>query len=251
VRRTLCDMRFTIRRLMAAVVLVAIFLWIVRHADGAPFAVAVAELVMAFVYWALVHGRRRRAAICFLASVVAANALEAPLSVYFSGSWRVMVSLGVGLFVGIPMILGFGTAWSFSDTRRHATDGWPPKLSWPFLSFFLTVAMAVTPLVTLWTFWPLRAAFLVSWPALERLADRVAAGHAVPFPVHAGVYRVVGSATDPRTGSVGLIIDPNPSGRSGFVRYLPGTTSGPGCGPFHNLFMGMSMSRRWTFEVED
>ena len=122
------DMRFTIRRLMAAVVLVAIFLWLMRRADGVPFAVALGGLVLAFACWASVRGRRRRAAICFLASVVTANALEAPLS---------------------------------------------------------------------------------------------------------------------------LIIDPNPSGRSGFVRYLPGNTSGSGCGPFHNLFMGMSMSRRWTFEVED
>jgi hypothetical protein len=243
------DMRFTIRRLMAAVVLVAIFLWLIRYTQGVPLAVALGELVLALACCAMARGWRRRAATCFVATVVAANALVAPLSVHFSSSWRVMVSVGVGLFVGIPMILGFGTAWSFSDTRRHATDGWPPKLSWPLLSFVLAVTMAVTPLITLWTFWPLRVAFLVSWPALERLADHIESGHTVPFPVQAGLFRVVGSATDSRTGSVGLTIDPNPSGRSGFVRYLPGNTSGPGCGPFHSLFMGMR--RRWTFEVED
>jgi hypothetical protein len=249
-RRALRGPRFTIRRLMVLVVIVAVLLWLIRYVDGVPFALALRGFVLAFICWAWARGWRRRAAIFFVGSVAAANVLVAPLSIYFAAGW-VFVCAGLGLFVGIPMILGFGTAWSFADTRSHVFNGRPPKLSWPFLSFFLAISMAITPLVTLWTFWPLRAAFLISLPALDRLADRVAAGQTVPFPVRAGLFRVVGSATDPKTGSVGLITNSNPSGRSGFVRYPPVTTSVPGSGPLHSLFMGMSLSQRWTFEVED
>jgi hypothetical protein len=146
------------------------------------------------------------------------------------------------------MILGFGTAWAFAAVRRDTDHELPPSACrQPLLAVVLVLSMAMTPLMTLLTFWPLRVAFLVSSPVLERLADQVSAGQAPAFPIRAGLYRIVGSATDPVTGNVALITDANPNGRAGFVRYLPGTRHGPFC----NLFMGMSMSRMWTFEVED
>jgi hypothetical protein len=107
--------------------------------------------------------------------------------------------------------------------------------------------LAVTPLTTLWTFWPLRVAFLISGPALERLADRVAAGQAPSFPARAGLYCIRGSATDPVSGNIALITDANLGGRAGFVRYQPGSPQGP----FSSLFMGMSLDRTWSFEMED
>ena len=92
---------------------------------------------------------------------------------------------------------------------------------------------------------------LVSRQALERLADRVEARQAVHFPIHAGVYWIVGAAIDPGSGNVGLIINPSAGGRSGLVSYPPGATSGPDGGPFYNRFMGMSLGKRWEFVVED
>jgi hypothetical protein len=111
----------------------------------------------------------------------------------------------------------------------------------------VAVSTAVTPLITLSTFWPLRVAFLVSRPALEHLADRVAAGQALTLPVRAGVYSIVGFATDPSTGNVALITDADPGGRSGFVRHRPGTPHGP----FRSLWMGMRLSRTWAYEMEE
>ena len=108
--------------------------------------------------------------------------------------------------------------------------------------------MAALPTMTVWTFWPLRAAFLVSKPSLESLADRVAAGQTPAFPTWAGVYRIVGSRSDPTNGWVALIFDPNPSGKSVFVRYplgmnVPRRTASP--------FISLELTSRWTFEMED
>ena len=83
-----------------------------------------------------------------------------------------------------------------------------------------------------------RVARQVSKPALNRLADRIADGRAPGRPVRAGLFMVVGSIIDPVTGNVGLITDPDASGRSGFVR-----SGGRGIGgaqprrdgPFYNL----------------
>jgi hypothetical protein len=96
------------------------------------------------------------------------------------------------------MILGFGTSWAIAAIRGDTDHGRPHSASWPpLLAIVLALSMAMTPLMTLLTFWLLRVAFLISRPALERLADRVAAGQAIAFPIRAGLYRIVGSATDP------------------------------------------------------
>jgi hypothetical protein len=146
------------------------------------------------------------------------------------------------------MALGFGTAWAVAATRGDAAHPHSRRVQCsPLLVLLLAVATAVTPQITLWTLWPLWVAFLVSSPALERLADRVAAGQAPPFPVRAGLYRIVGCATDTRTGNIALITDANPGGREGFVRRQPGTPHGP----FSSLWMGMRLSRRWAFEMEE
>ncbi len=50
------------------------------------------------------------------------------------------------------------------------------------------------------------------------LADRVAAGQPLTFPRRAGLFPLAGSALDAATGNIGLMIDPNPSGPTGFVR---------------------------------
>jgi hypothetical protein len=121
-------------------------------------------------------------------------------------------------------------------------------LAWP-----LVLVLALLPLSMLITFWPFRLAFLASRPAIERLADRVAAGHAVTSPEWTGLFRVVGSVVDPSTGNVGLVIDPDPSGRSGFVRVGvdPSVLVGRSNGPFYNLDFDLQLSERWWYECED
>jgi hypothetical protein len=238
-------MRLTIAELMAAVLYAAVLLWLLSDRHAVP-SVGMAWFALAFVCWASVRGRRRPAAICFGASVIAANSSVAPLCVYHQGwAWT---GLYIGLLGGMPMIFGFGAAWAGAAMRRDMDYGRSPSASWPpLLAIVLALSMSMTPLMSVLTFWPLRAAFLISRPALERLADQVAAGKAPPFPIRAGVFRIVGSATDPVSGNVALITDPEPSGRAGFVRSKPETPHGP----LSSLFMGMSLSQTWAFEIED
>jgi hypothetical protein len=239
-------LRFTIFRLMVIVALAAVFFWLLHEPDGLLFAVATGGFALAFISWALVRGRRRSAAICFVASVVVANGLVAPVCIYCHGAgWP---GVFAGLFGGIPTALGFGTAWAVAATRSgvdHTGSALVPCP--PLLVLLLTVSTAFTPLIALWTLWPLRVAFLVSNPALDGLADRVAAGRAPAFPVQAGLYRIVGCATDSRTGNIALITDANPGGREGFVRHRPGTPHGP----FSSLWMSVELNTRWAFEMEE
>jgi hypothetical protein len=233
----LAHSRFTIRALMAVIATAAILFWLFRRAGSLPFLVALGGLALAFISWACVRGRPRAAAIGFIVAIVAANACVAPICIYCDGSW--WIGVYAGLFGAIPMALGFATAWALARTTGRRSVIYVLRL--------LSLALVVTPFVTLWTFWPLHVAFLVSRPALERLADRVAAGHAPAFPVSAGVYRIVGCALDYHTGNIALVTDSNPAGRSGFVRSEPGTSHGP----FSSLFMGIKLNRRWSFELED
>jgi hypothetical protein len=85
------------------------------------------------------------------------------------------------------------------------------------------------------------------------VADRVGVGQAVTSPEWVGLFRVVGSAVDPSTGNVGLIIDPDPSGRSGFVRLSPGPNKPGGRrnGPFRNLNFDLQLRGRWWYGRED
>jgi hypothetical protein len=195
--------RFTIGRLMAVVAFAAIVGWLLRDPGRWPFVIGFGGIALAFTCGVLVRGRRRAASVCFGVSVVAANGFVAPLCVYCQGSWWVIAS--VGLLGGIPMALGFGTAWAIEATS----------------------------------------------PALERLADRVAAGQTPGFPVQAGLYRIVGYEVDPGSGNIALITDANPDGRSGFVRYQLGGPAGRTHAPFSSLFMNMRLNQRWEFEMED
>jgi hypothetical protein len=53
--------------------------------------------------------------------------------------------------------------------------------------------MAALPILTLWTFWPLRVAFLAAEPSMERLVKQLAAGKPIGFPRRVGVFRVMGT----------------------------------------------------------
>ena len=62
---------------------------------------------------------------------------------------------------------------------------------------------------------------------------------------------MVGSAVAPGTGNVGLIIDPDPAGRSGFMRLGPGTPPEERDGPFFNFNWDERMDERWWYQNED
>jgi hypothetical protein len=137
-------MRLTIAELMAAVVYAAVLIWLLGDGHAVP-SVGMAWFAVAFVCWASVRGRRRPAAICFGASVIAANSSVAPLCVYYQG-WALTV-LYIGLLGGMPMIFGFGAAWAGVAMHRDIDHGRSPSASWPpLLAIVLALSIAMTPL---------------------------------------------------------------------------------------------------------
>ena len=146
--------RLAIADVMAAVAYAAVLIQLFRDGHLVPF-VGLTGLALALGCWASVRGRRRPAAVCFGASVIAANGAVAPFCVYHEG-WM-WTGVYIGLSAGIPMILGFGTAWALAAIRGEMGHGRSPSASWPpLLAVILVVSMALTPLMTLATFWPVR-----------------------------------------------------------------------------------------------
>jgi hypothetical protein len=243
-RRT--SLRFTIRSMMITVAIVAVFLGL-YELMGDILLVAlfnVAYLGLIGVWWWMLRGFRRLSALCLGISAVAANFSCFVLCIYFATMMGMFVALMIWL-ASFPFILGAGSAWALKSTRRNAVGRRSPLWVWP-----LVVGLAVLPLTMIITLWPLRLAFRVSQPSLERLADRVANGQVLFNPQWAGLIRVVGSAFDSATGNVGLVVHPDPSGRSGFVRLGPGVPPGQTAGPFFNQSV-KSLGGRWSYQEED
>jgi hypothetical protein len=180
-------------------------------------------------------------------AIVALCIASAALSIYAlnMGGWPAWASVRS---VANPVTLGFGAAWVGAATRLEAA----PRRS-PIVAWLLVLALAGLPLTMLFTLWPFRLAFLASKPALDRLADRVALRQPRGLPLRAGLFLVVGSIVDTTTGNVGLIIDPAPSGRSGFVRVslVPGMPRGRRDGPFYNLNYDLELGGGWWYQNED
>ena len=238
--------QFRISSLMIAVALAAGLLAAALSPITLAIAFGLCYVTLIVILWSMFRGLRRLSALCFGVVAALSTTLDAVLCVHRSsvGGGILMILCCVCAF---PFVAAPGIAWASAATRRTARSRRSPFLAWP-----LVLVLALLPPSTLVGFWPLRLAFLVSRPALERLADRVAAGQRVTGAEWAGVFRVVGSAVDSATGNVGLIIDPNPSGRSGFVRVsvvqsMPAAPSGP----FYNLDLGLQLRDRWWYESED
>ena len=100
------------------------------------------------------------------------------------------------------------------------------------------------------TEWPMWIAFLASRPALDRLADRIAASEVFNRPEWAGAYRVVGADRDPANGDIRLTIDAGSSGNTRFVR-VQSPTSTPGSRPQIVSLYPLSVDGRWWYEEED
>ena len=149
------------------------------------------------------------------------------------------------LFIFAPTVGGFGAAWARLATREDAVPRRTPPTAWAAV-----IILSVMPLITLCTFWPLHLAFLIFRADLDRLADRVAAGHAVSFPKWVGPFRVARTEVDPDSGNVGLMIDPNPNGPTGFVRVHPGVPPNPS-GPFGWDDLHVDLGWGWDYREED
>jgi len=190
------------------------------------------------------RGHRHLAAFGFCVLATLTNVLYAAFCV--APDSYLLIPLFLGWLVDVvPTIGGLGAAWAILATRDGAVPRRSPQKAW-----LSVIALSVLPLVTLCTLWPLHLAFLTARPTLERLADQVAAGQAASFPQRAGLFRVAGSAVDPISGNVGLMIDPNPSGPTGFVRVRRGTPRNRR-GPFGWDDLDVDLGWGWEYREED
>jgi hypothetical protein len=240
--------RFSLWHLMIAVAVIACFLVLLGTPRGFLIICVLWSLALAAMFWGLLRDQRRRAWWCFGIVSFALNWSFAALSICACYNMWGMAAMFLGSLCGIPMILGFGTAWAAAATRRETVRRRSPLVAWS-----LVIAVAALPLTMLFTHWPLRVAFLASQPALDRLANRVAGGQSLRGPVRAGFFNVISSAVDPSSGNIGLIIDPDPSGRSGFVRPGPSPSAPPSrlTGPFYNLDFDLELFDGWRYQTED
>jgi len=232
---------------MIGVAVVAGLLAVARSPFGLVVAFGLVYLALIGVLWWMFRGFRRLSAVCFGVVVALSNTLSAALCIYLLSMGGALLMF-LGWFLTFPIVISTGVAWASAATRGTARPQHSPMLAWP-----LVLVSALLPLSMLLTFWPFRLAFLASRPAMDRLADRVVARQVVTSPEWVGLFRVVGSAVDPSTGNVGLIIDSDPSGRSGFVRVGvgPSIPAGRCSGPFYDLNFDLQLRDRWWYECED
>jgi hypothetical protein len=244
----LSRVQFKVRSLMIAVAVVAGLVAVALSPIGLFVALGLLYVSLFGVWWWVFRGFRRLSGLCFGVVGASVNTLSAAVCVYLLNT-RVFVLMFIGWFSAFPIVMGAGVAWASAATRRTASPRRCPLLAWP-----LVLVLALLPLSMLFTFWPFRLAFLASRPAMDRMADRVDAGQAVTSPEWVGLFRVVGSAVDPFNGNVGLIIDPDPSGRSGFVRFGRSSNMPQGRrqrGPFYNLYADLDLHDGWRDQTED
>jgi len=238
--------RFTIRSLMVAVAISAGILALYQTFGGPGLLIAcfgLSYIGFIGVLWSMFRGFRRLSALCFGIAAALANVGCFLGCVYFL-SMAGLVFMSLIWLVPFPIMVCAGVTWAVKTTHRNASPRRSALVAWP-----LVLGLGFAPLTMLLSHWPLRLAFQLSRPAMERLADRVAAGQSLTAPEWAGMFYVVDSAVDPASGNVGLILDP--SVRSGFVRVGPGISPEQNLGPFYNLNVNEHLGGRWSYQNED
>jgi hypothetical protein len=237
------SIRFTIRGLMIAVVVVACLLALANRYGVIVLAFSLACLGVIGAEWLVFRGHRRFAALGFWTLATVTNLAYAAVSV--APDIYLVGLLFLGLLVIMPPVTGLGVAWARLASRQVASPRRSPRFPW-----LSVIALCVLPLVTLLTFWPLHVAFLAAKPALDHVADQVSAGRTGGFPQWVGPFRVARAAVDPVSGNVGLMIDPNPNGPTGLVRVRPGVPPNR-TGPFGWDDLLVDLGWGWEYREAD
>lgn len=203
--------RITIRSLMIAIAVIAGLLALPEPWPITAVAFSFPCMSLRYASWLHAHGQLRMARICFWTTAILINGAYSACSVV-PGIHLVLLCMAWFPIV-LPTLAGFGIAWG-----RLASRGVGERRQSTLCLALAVFALTVMPLVTALTAWPSQLTFLMARPALESLADRVAAGQPVTSPRWVGPYRIAASAFDPASGNVGLMTDTRPGGPCGFVR---------------------------------
>ncbi len=142
----------------------------------------------------------------------------------------------------LPPLAACGGYWMHANRRRD------PKKRSPWTQVAV-ILLGILPSSMALTLWPLHLAFAISRPAMNRLADQVAAGIPVAFPCQVGVYTIVSAKRDlGKNPDVALFVDDDPNGPSGFVRSIePRISFG------HDLIVpsNYSINLDWAWDYRD
>lgn len=209
----------TIRFLMLAIAFMSVPFALVARYEMIIAVFAVPFISPILAWWLTQRGYRPVVAAGFWSLAVTGNGLYiATICVIPSHVLLILLHIAWVVLV-LPTIGAFGVAWAILVSREDAAPWrYAPK------SWLAVAVLSAFPLVTAVTVWPLRLAFLGTRSSLEALADRVAEGQSISYPHRVGTINLAGSAVDRATGSVALMIDPNPNHPRGFVRVQPGIT---------------------------
>lgn len=236
--------QFTIGHLMAAIAVAGVWL-------ALPVALRWILAVMAIPGCAMAAARRlEERGLChragwafgiaagFVNLVVVVACVEPGAAVF-------ELTLLLLVVVATPTVGSFALAWLRMLEKDMSASGKRRRCDTALFVALLAVAL---PFVTFWTLWPLRAAFRLAEPALDRLANQVASGGPVTFPRHVGVFSIEVPVIDPMRGYVGLkttracwLCPGFGPTDIGFVRVQPGstrTTHGPFVGVHFDVHLG-------------
>lgn len=242
------DMRFTLKTMMlwvgVAAGLLAVYVqflaaYVPLWSLAIPCAILVAGACLSA--WRF----RRLAAVGFVGIAILSNTLYALASLY--PDYMLTPALRIAWFMAfLPAIGALGTAWAKLATQVDATPRRSPWVSWASV-----LVLAMMPGITLATVWPLHLAFLVYRSSLESLADRVETGHSIVAPRWVGPFRLAASGFDPNSKTVGLFIDPNPGGRTGFVRFHSGVRETDHFSLLLGTDTNVELGTRWSYRQDD
>lgn len=112
---------------------------------------------------------------------------------------------------------------------------------WPASAGAIACLALITSVVTI--HWPLRAAYLLSRPSLDQVAEDVQAGRAFAGPAQVGLFTIHQAQLN-NHGIVCLWVDMNPAGKAGFVKCRPNYVPA-------NTWSVVSLDDHWQYIAED
>lgn len=158
------------------------------------------------------------------------------LADFFANSIFCLDLLALGVPAALLLLAVAVVAWVSRGAERRRWYQLPLLLVW--LLLFAGVFH---------TSWPMRLSFAASTPALDRLAQQVAAGQTPSLPTRAGAYLIRAVETRPISGGVAICLWTAPPERHhvGFVQSPAGVT------PQVNPWTHRQLGPRWHHFAAD
>ena len=236
--------RYTIGRLMIVIAVVAFILALPTGLALATIPLFIPVGAVGISRW-LFRGRRLRlAAYIFWGLAIPIN-LATAYSCITPNPYVLRPIFLALMVVGLPTITALGSVWGVLFARQQSVS--PRTRDGAGLA---VVFMVISPILTLWSFWPLHLAFMVSRPAMARLADQVAAGETVEFPRRVGLFTVTAATVDPVSGDARLMLDLDSNWSACFVRAHRSSAPSPSR-PIAGSDLAVDLGSGWSYRWDE